>query len=181
MANFHFPLSLLHGAVIQDLLPTELLLLEGPKAFLFLLGHLFHVGFTNLLGALVEDGVLLLLIKTLEVVRLDAVGSEHALLSLGVLSHEVVIQGEILFRLASVLSCVEICSIAVTLLTRQLEVGVLVRDEHVFASLFVLLGVLDKEVIVVGVQVVSVLFIICSSVLVILLLFHLLFNPVFLL
>jgi hypothetical protein len=39
----------------------------------------------------VEDSVLLLLVEALEVVGLHAVGREHALLSLGVLGHEVVI------------------------------------------------------------------------------------------
>lgn len=128
-----------------------------------------------------KDCVLLLLVKTLEVVGLHTVLGEHALLGRWVLGHEVVVQCVVLLGLAGVLALLEVGLVAVALLSCQLEVGVLVRDEHVLASLSVLLLSLLQERVVVSVQVVSVLFIVSVSFLLVLLLCHLLFNPVFLL
>lgn len=156
-------------------------MLEGPEALLLLLSLLFHVGLAHLLGALVENRVLLLLVQALEVVGLHAVLGEHALLGRGVLGHEVVVEREVDLGLAGVLARIEVRLVTVALLPRQLEVSVLVRDEHVLASLGVLLLSLLQQLVVVSVQVVSVLFIVGVGFLLVLLLLHLLFNPVFLL
>lgn len=156
-------------------------MLEGPEALLLLLSLLFHFGLAHLLGALVENRVLLLLVQALEVVGLHAVLGEHALLGRGVLGHEVVVEREVDLGLAGVLARVEVRLVTVALLPRQLEVSVLVRDEHVLASLGVLLLSLLQQLVVVSVQVVSVLFIVGVGFLLVLLLLHLLFNPVFLL
>lgn len=64
--------------------------LESPEGLLVLLALLHHRLLGALLGALVQDGVLLLLVESLEMVRLNSVGSEHGLFSSGVLSHEIV-------------------------------------------------------------------------------------------
>lgn len=79
-------------------------MLESPEALLLLLRLLFHISLANLLGALVQDCVLLLLVKAFEVVGLNTVLGKHALLGCWVLSHEVVVQCEVNLRLASVLA-----------------------------------------------------------------------------
>jgi len=54
--------SLLHCAVVKNLLTVQLLLLKSPEAFLFGLGRSFHFCLANLLGALVKNCFLLLLV-----------------------------------------------------------------------------------------------------------------------
>jgi len=71
--------------------------LESPEFLLVLLALLHQFLLSTLLGALVQDGVLLLLVESLEMVGLDSVGSEHGHFSLRVFSHEIVSRCELDF------------------------------------------------------------------------------------
>ena len=172
---------LLHLAVVQHLLPAQLLLLQSPQALLLLLGVALHLGLANLLGALVQDRVLLLLVEALEVVGLHAVRGQHRLLRRRVLSHEVVVEREVDLVGAGLLARVEVGLVAVALLPRHLVVGVLVGDEHLLAHVRVVLLRVLQQLVVVRVQVMSVLLLLALSFLSGLLLGHLLFDPVLLL
>ncbi len=70
----HASLLALQVAVVDDLQPSMMLLLEGPEA-LFFLSLLLKKGlFDDLLVTLVKDGGLLLVVETLEVIWLHTVG-----------------------------------------------------------------------------------------------------------
>ena len=73
----HGPLVALMLSVCEHLLPSDVLLLEGPKALLLVLSVLFHFYFLQLLVALMEHRLLLLLREALEVVRFHSVRSKH--------------------------------------------------------------------------------------------------------
>ena len=76
-ASSHLSQLALVLAIGQNLLATQVLLLERPHALLVLLLLASHLGFLDLKLALVEDGLLLLLVHSLEVVGLDTVWRQH--------------------------------------------------------------------------------------------------------
>lgn len=78
-------------AVGKHLLSAQAFLLKSPEALLILLLLFGHLSFLHLHLALVHNLRPLLHVHALEMVRLDAVGSEHGLLRGRVLRHEVVI------------------------------------------------------------------------------------------
>ena len=115
---------LFHLAVSKDLLSSEVLLLHGPESLLLLLCLSEHLGFLDLESSLVHHSSSLLGAESLEVVWLDSVWSEHRLLSLWVLSHEIVGQSKVLLVVALELSICVLSSLSVLLLLCKLAVGV---------------------------------------------------------
>ena len=91
------PLVSLVLPVGQHLLSPQVLLLESPESLGFLVIFVCNFLFLNLLVSLVQNFSLLLCVEALEVVWLHSMVSEHRLLSLGVLSHEVMVQGVVHF------------------------------------------------------------------------------------
>lgn len=73
----------------------------------------------------------LILVKTLEVIRLHTVRSQHRLLSGGVFSHEIMGQSEVNFVGSSFLSSFEISLVVVTFLTSHLVISLLICDSDV--------------------------------------------------
>lgn len=89
----HGPLLPLKIAVVDHLETSHVLLLRGPQALLVLSLLLEEMLLDQLLVALVEDSRLLLIVQSLEVVRLDSVRSQHRGHGCRVLSHQIVRQG----------------------------------------------------------------------------------------
>lgn len=85
----------LHFSVVEDLITSYLFELHGVQLVLLLLLLLHHFGLSNLHFSLEIDLVNLVLIQSLEVVWFDSVRSQHAHLSLRVLSHEIVVISEL--------------------------------------------------------------------------------------
>lgn len=88
----HCSLLTLVLPVFKDLLASDMLLLQSPQAFFFFFALFLHLHFFHLLGALEQNLVLLILVESLEMVRLDSVRGEHALLCGGVFCHEFICQ-----------------------------------------------------------------------------------------
>jgi len=86
----------LHLLVADDLQAAHVFLLHGPETLFFFFHVSEHFLFLHLLLALVKNGLLLLLVHSLEMVGLDAVRGQHAHFSLRVFRHEVVVQGKVL-------------------------------------------------------------------------------------
>lgn len=98
---FLIPMSLLHSlshcpqlalslSISQHLHSTHLFLLHRPQSvFLFLL-FFNHILFNELLVPFIQNDSLLLIIESLEVIRLDSVVSKHRLHGGRVLSHHIV-------------------------------------------------------------------------------------------
>jgi len=79
-------------AIIDDLHASHMLLLHGPESFLFLALFLEKLLLNQLLVSLMEDSGLLILIKTLEMIRLNTVWCKHRSHSCRVLSHQIMSQ-----------------------------------------------------------------------------------------
>ena len=165
----------------KDLLAAQVLLLLGPETVSVLFVLLGHGGLADLHVALVHNGRCLLGIEALEVVWLDTVRCQHGLLSGRVLSHEVVLIcilniGASLQQFIGALG-----SVSVTLLFRELCVGVLNRFLHGDALSRVLVLLLLKQSI--EVQSLLIVSLLCESLLLLegLTLSDLLINPIFLL
>jgi hypothetical protein len=172
---------LFHGAVCEHLLPAQSFLLQRPESLFLLLCLLGHLVLPNLLRALVQNCLLLLCTEALEVVGLHAMRRQHRLLRCGILRHEV--SGWSIGNLVETgfLSLSESSLIAVTLLTRQVVVRILVVHTHLLAERRMFFLRLLQESVVVSVQLVSFLLYLSLSLLSFVLLFDLLFDPVLLL
>lgn len=172
---------LFHGAVREHLLSAQRFLLQSPKALFLLLRLLGHLVLPNLLGALVQHLLLLLLVEALEVVGLYTVGRKHRLLRGRVLSHKVG-RGSVgdLVK-TGLLALTEVSGITVTLLARQLAVRIRIVHLHFMAKSSVLFLGFLQETVVMSVQFMSFLLCFSRSFLSLVFLFDLLFDPVFLL
>lgn len=168
----------LHFAVGKDLLSSKMLLLQSPQLFLFSLCFLQHFLFVQLLVSFVQDCLPLLLVKALEVVGLDSVGSQHRLLSGWVLGHEVVVLSEV--NLVSGLEqfIAAVFVVGVTLVLSHLGVGISTCLSHFETFALVILLGLRKDVIEVSSLVVDDSVSIFIILLVKLFLPNLLLNPV---
>lgn len=85
----------LHFSVVEDLITSYLFELHGVQLVLLLLLLLHHFGLSYLHFSLEINLVNLVLIQSLEVVWFDSMRSQHAHLSLRVLSHEIVVISEL--------------------------------------------------------------------------------------
>jgi len=85
----------LHFSVVENLITSYLFELHGVQLVLLLLLLLHHFGLSDLHFSLEINLVNLVLIQSLKVVRFDSVWSQHAHLSLRVLSHEIVVISEL--------------------------------------------------------------------------------------
>ena len=143
-------------AVSKDLLSAKVLLLHGPLALLILLLLFHHVSLSQLHVPLIHHLVGLLSIEALKVVWDDTVSGEHALSGGWVLSHEVVVVGEVDISGSLQLLVVALCVVSVALLLGKLHVGILDRLLHSDALGGVLvLCILEHVVEVLGLGVVG--------------------------
>lgn len=126
----HISRCLFHSAVRKNLLSAHVLKLKSFQASLFLRSILEQLLFADLLGALVHDRVLLSLVKSLKVVGLHAVSSQHRLLRGRVLCHEIVRQGEALFIRCVILQVLVLLGVTVTFFLRHLLVSLLCGLKH---------------------------------------------------
>ena len=172
---------LFHGAVREHLLSAQRFLLQSPKTLFLLLGLLNHLVLPNLLGALMQHVLLLLLVEALEVVGLYAVRRKHRLLSGWVLGHKVGCRSVSNFFETGLLTLTEVSSITITLLARQLAVRIRIVNLHLFAKSSVLFLSLLQKTVVMSVQFMSVLLCLSLRFLSFVFLVDLLFDPVFLL
>jgi hypothetical protein len=139
VCNCNLTMSLFHSSVAKHLLTAHVLLLKSPQTFLLLLVCLLHFSFSNLLSALMQNCILLLLTKTFKVVGLHSVWGKHRPLSRRIFSHEVMIESELLLSCSSLLASFECSIIPVSLLNRHLIVSILICDEHFLSNLRMLL------------------------------------------
>jgi hypothetical protein len=86
----HCTLFALEVTVIDDLKTSMMLLLHSPETLFFLSLLLEERLLNNLLIALMKNGSLLFVIKTLEVVGLNTMRSQHGGHGSWVLSHKVI-------------------------------------------------------------------------------------------
>ena len=122
-----------------------MLLLHGPHTLFIKELFLLHFCLAHLHLTLVHNFSRLLGIHALEVVGLDAMGSQHGLLSSGVLGHEVVGVGVVDVSLSLKLLVCALSKITVPLLLRHLHVGIFDRLFHVDAVLCVLVLCTSQE------------------------------------
>jgi len=165
-------------SVGEDLETSLLLGLHGKHLLGILLVLLEHFLFSELVSSLVEDGLLLSSVKSLEVIGLYSMWSKLGLLASWVLSHERIGQSELL-----VVCCLELFfahggGVSISLLFCHLSVSSLIGDLHL-DSLFVVLGLcdfekLDEMVLLLAESIVSCLFLLLEE----LLLANLLGGPV---
>lgn len=168
-------------AIGKDLLAAKVLLLLGPETVSILFVLLGHGSLADLHVALVHNGRCLLSIEALEVVWLDTVRCQHGLLSGRVFSHKVVLISVVNISASLQLFIGTLGGVSVTLLFRELCVGVLNRFLHGNTLSSVLVLRLFKQSIEVNsLLIVSLL---CESLLILegLTLSDLLINPIFLL
>lgn len=116
--------------VSKQLLSAQVFLLKSPHFILLLLARREHLVVVALEGTLVHDSAHLVRCKSLKVVWLDAVGGEHALLSAGVFSHEIVVKREILLECSVSLFLKVFVLITVTLFLSHLSVVIDSRRLH---------------------------------------------------
>lgn len=177
----HLAARLLHSTVVEHLLSTKVLLLQGPQTGLLLLGLLLHFRFTHLLGSLMHNRSFLVLVKALEVVGLYSMRSEHGLFCCRVFGHKVVGCCELDFSSCGLLGGRKRSLVTVTLLAGHLVISLLVVHDHVSPLLGVCLLGLLKQLVVVGVELVSLLLGHSGVIPVLGLFVDLLFDPFFLL
>lgn len=181
VSNSYFSGCLFHGAIGKQLLSAHVLQLQSFKTILFLVSVFQKLLLANLLSALMQNSILLLLVQALEMVRFDTVSRQHRLFSGGVLGHQVMRKGELLFGGSIVLQVLVMFGIAATLFFGELLVGGLGSFEHSRArGVMIILSFLKKSMVCQRILVV--VHVAFTFVLSVELLFtHLLFNPVFLL
>jgi hypothetical protein len=139
----HSSLFALEVTVIDDLKTSVMLLLKSPKAFFFLSLFLEKGLFDDLLVTLVKNGSLLLVVKTLKVVWLNTMRSQHGCHSCWVLSHEVISQSIGEFMILLLRPVLSLSQLSITLFFGELEIHLLSCAEHISAlSLVLLLGLL---------------------------------------
>lgn len=108
----------------EELLTAHMLGLERPQLVLLFFGLFQHFDVLALKLALMFDTVDLSIEKTFEMVGLYAMRGKHGLLSLLVLRHEVVRQGEVNLTSSFTQLFNAFCIVLITLLLGQLLVGI---------------------------------------------------------
>jgi len=143
----HSSLLALHVSIIEHLLPADVLLLDGPQSLLLFPLLLEQALFYKLLVSLVEDGLLLIRVESLEVIGLNTVRGKHGLLCGWVFCHEIVsscVEEFLGFLLGPVESLLHLC---VSLLFGEQKVLLLGGYKHGSSLSFVLFLGLLKELV----------------------------------
>lgn len=121
----HWSQSLFHFPVVKNLLPSDFFKLSSVQLVFLLLLVFHHLGLSHLHLSLQIDLINLILIKSFEVVWLNTVGSKHADFSLWILSHEVMIIGELNFVFLLLGPCIPLLFFTLSLFLGQYLIDVI--------------------------------------------------------